>query len=115
MNNIGVRNCANSPCNTYFLFSKYLVYFLLLFDINNSFGECSSIECKKRRRFPKLLGGDNADTVIEGIDIDQDSNLILAGKSSDNDLMSSSMNAFVAYYPNTGLDYKWAKQLPDIT
>ena len=70
------------------------------------------MECLKKR-FPKFIGSSNANTRIDGFDIDSVFNIVLAGISLDPDFVVNYANTpcFVSYFPNTGFEYLWAKEL----
>jgi hypothetical protein len=65
------------------------------------------------KRFPKFLGTSGGYTRIDAIDLDYRSNLAFAGQSGDSNLVSTSSSypAIVGFFPYSGFEYKWLKEL----
>ena len=76
-------------------------------------------------KFPKLLGGQNGNTFLTAMDVDQNYNIVVGGKSNDSSILNTASSPeycectlydyrpLVMYYNAEG-GFVWGKHFPDM-
>lgn len=66
----------------------------------------------EERNFPILYGGTStSSTYIMAFDLDQNGNIAFGGQSSDLTIVTYANAIFVTFYPKSGFEYLWSRQI----